>query len=551
MRGKQSLCLFCRHTAQRPTRITVPRRFASLPNVEPSVLPRSDRETEESTFMRGQEDVPELEGLPVRRLWSYMEDGKEMSNRNATPKVALQTLKVTTTDLWAYALLGTSEFTHHPDSWALRSITSKRKIDPFDSPDSVAQALLQGFSIDQSLNLQRAGFVKEHEMAILDQMQRVHKFSGLRRIISMLSSTRDGCEFLSRSSTYILDAIRNNRKRQNLEKVTSSMVLEMLNNIHINLESKGLQIGPQLCNGTLYYASKSHSIAALKMYLQLARKHKYVPDWRARKALKSLSRSLAIGHPQLKGDVQKREALELITGWRGGVAPRRGELRMTCFAYLSYRDTDTDVTHAMYPAYIQGLGEMGLNNAIFAEFMAKDPKRMNPVLLGDEHLRFRAQMFAIAFLLAKDEEHALQALESVPIGHTDIRSPEDEKLMPVWRSKNSPRTHQTFKPTPDCSSLWLLSIIYDHYDFHDYLPTPDLQAHLAKTILQMSHEPQPAMQTLKSMLLLDSDLKLPRIARQSRSLRLLTLSEDDGKGSIRLVPKIQRYSEEMVGEATF
>ncbi|KAH6688837.1 hypothetical protein BKA61DRAFT_304718 [Leptodontidium sp. MPI-SDFR-AT-0119] len=551
MRGKPSLCLFCRHAAQPQTRIFSLRQFASFPSAEPNVQPRPDLDAADSAFVRSEEDAPAPEEIPVRRIQSFLEDGKKTSYRDARPKAALQTLKVTPVDLWAYALLGTFEYTHHPDSRALRRINLKRSIGPHDNADSVAHELLHGFFIDPNTNLQRAGFVKVNEKAILNQLQHVHKFSGLSRIISMLSSTRDGCEFLSRSGTHILDAIRNNRKRQNSEKVTPSMVLEMLNNLHINLESKGLQMGPQLCNGALYYASKICNIAAVKMYLQLARKHNYAPDWRTRKALKSMYRSLIVDHPRLKDEDQQREALELITGWRGGVAPRRGEPRMTCFAYLSYRDTETDITHAIYPAYIQGLGEMGLHMGIFAEFMAQDPKRMNSVLLGDEHLRFRAQMFAIAFLLAKDEKHALQALESVPIEHHDISSREDENLMPTWRSETSPKSPHTFNPTPNSSNLWLLSIIYDHYHTHDYVPTPSTQVHLAKTIVQMSHDPQVAMQTLKGMLLLDSDFKLPSMDYGRKVTRRITLSEGDGQEGIWLVPKIERYSEEVVGEVTF
>merc|ERR1712093_836667 len=64
-----------------------------------------------------------------------------------------------------------------------------------------------------------------------------------------------------------------------------------------------------------------------------------------------------------------------------------------------------------------------------AEAFAGDPKRMNPILIGDEHKRFRAQMFAIAFLLAEDEQHALQVLESVPLEHKDITLSEDTKTM--------------------------------------------------------------------------------------------------------------------------
>ncbi|KAG4429943.1 hypothetical protein IFR05_014583 [Cadophora sp. M221] len=518
---------------------------------EPTVIPRPDLDAADSASVRIEENAPTLEEIPVRRAQSLMEDGKKTSYRDARPKVALQTLKVTPVDLWAYALLGTFEYTHHPDIRTLRRINLKRSIDPLDSADSAVHELLHGFFIDPNTNLQRAGFVKMNEMAILNQLQHVHKFSGLSRIISMLSSTRNGCEFLSRSGTHILDAIRNYRKRQNWEKVTASMVLEMLNNLHINLESKGLQMGPQLCNGALYYASKICNVAAVKMYLQLARKHNYAPDWRTRKALKSIYRSLIIGNPRFKEETQQIDALELITGWGGGIAPRRGEPRMTCFAYLSYRDTETDITHAIYPAYIQGLGELGLHKAIFAEFMAQDPKRMSPVLLGVEHLRFRAQMFAIAFLLAKDEKHAFQALESVPIGHHDISSREDENLMPTWRSESSPRSHHTLKPTPNSSNLWLLSIIYDHYHTHDYVPTSSTQAHLAKTILQMPHDPQAALQILKGMLLLDSDFKLPRMDYGRKTARRITLSEDEGMEGTRLVPRIEQYSEEVVDETTF
>merc|ERR1711939_525724 len=132
-------------------------------------------------------------------------------------------------------------------------------------------------------------------------------------------------------------------------------------------------------------------------------------------------------------------------------------------------------------------------------------KRMNPILIGDEHKRFRAQMFAIAFLLAEDEQHALQVLESVPLEHKDITLSEDTKTMRNWRPKSSPVSRKEVAPTPNSSNVWLLSLLYNHYDFHDCIPTPTLKKHLAETIVQLPHDPSLALEALKNLVLLDTD----------------------------------------------
>ncbi|KAH7416788.1 hypothetical protein BKA64DRAFT_656108 [Cadophora sp. MPI-SDFR-AT-0126] len=563
MRGRQPICLFCRHTAQTRSRFNPSRRLASRPSAEPYVLPRLiiDLDAADSTFVRKVDEAPVPEEhqereIPVRRSVSFKNNWEKAVSRNARQKAPLRPLTVTPIDVWAYGLLGITEFTPHQDSQALREIVSKRAIHPMDSADSVVKEILTSFSIDPSTNLRRAGYRRGNEEAILDQILKTQSFSRLRRMICLLSSTKDGSRFLVKNGSYILDAIRANRKKQDRAQFSEAIppltVLNLFNNLHINLESKGLPLGVELCNGALYYASKSCNIAAVKMYLQLARRHKYAPDWRARKALRSLILGLVTDDRGLRGEGRKREAMELITGWRGGVVPRKGEPRLTCFAYLSYMDTNEDNIHTIYPAYILGLGELGLHGAIYAESMAEDPKRMNPILLGDEHKRFRAQMFAIAFLLAQDEHHALQVLESVPPGHQDVTLAEDVETMRTWRPNSSPMTSQEFTPTPKSSNVWLLSLLYDHYSFHNCIPTPALKDQLAKTITQLPHDPQIVVETLKSFLLLDLDLTRRPMGSARRAGRFITWREVGGKGCIQLdTRKQRRHAEEGLGDPTF
>ena len=563
MRGKQSICLFCRHTAQTRSQIKPLRRHASGSSAEPLVLPRLiiDLDAADSKFVRKVDEAPAPEEplrslLPIRRLVALKEHGKWALAHSERPNAALRTLQVTPTDIWAYGLLGINEFTPYQSSQDLRWITRRRAIHPSDRADSVVKEILNGFATDSSTNLRRAGFRWENQDAIIKQMLEKTKFSRLRRMIPLLSSTHDGCRFLVKNGAYILDAIRVNRKMQKQtqfsESVPSSAVMELLNNLQINLESKDLPLGPELCNGALYYASKTCNLAAVKMYLQLGRKYQYVPDWRAWKALRSLLLGLAKGERGLRDGDRRREAIELITGWRGGLAPRGGEVRSICFAYLSYKDESKDIIHAIYPAYILGLGELGLHRAVHAEATAGDPKRMNPILLGDEHKRFRAQMFAIAFLLAKDEQHALQVLESVPLEHKDITLGEDTEIMRTWRPKSSPLSRKEVVPTPNSSNVWLLSLLYNHYDFHDCIPTQTLKRHLAEAIVQLPHDPSLALKALKDLLLLDTPFA-PRAVGPGRDAhRYITWREVNGKGCIRFDTKKQWHqAAKDFGEPTF
>ncbi|KAK0118616.1 hypothetical protein ONS96_011705 [Cadophora gregata f. sp. sojae] len=548
MRGKQSICLFCKHAAHVRSRIDFPKRLASVPSAEPYVLPRLviDLDAADSTFVRKVDNAPVPEDSrekPRRRRDSFEEE--KVVKRTSRPKAPLRPLKVQPIDLWAYGLLGVTDFTEHPNSQNLRHIVSNRAIFSVDSADTVVKEILSAFYIDPSTNLQRAGYYETKEPAIAYQIRKVNSFPKLRRIISFLSSTTAGCRFLAANGVFILAAIREARKAQNwtqsAERVPTVAVLDLFNNLQINLESKGLLLGPELCNAALYYASKSYNIAAVKKYLELLRTNNYAPDWRARKALLSIISGLINAENALSGEQSRRETMELITGWPSGLAPKGGELRSTSFAYLSYLNTKADIVHTMYPAYILGLGELGLSGQIYAEFMAEDPRRMDHVLLGDEHLRFRAQMFAIALLLAKDEQLALQVLESVPASHKDATCREDKNTLRTWRPNSSPITSKQFTPTPKSSNVWLLTLLRDHYSFHLCRPTPQLKEHLARTLVQLPHDPHVVLMTLKSLLLLNLDLPRLPIGSAKDARKYITWAEVDGEEGIQLFAGEKSY----------
>lgn len=351
----------------------------------------------------------------------------------------------------------------------------------------------------------------ENREAISKHILYCHTWGNLRSYISLLSSTREGCLFLAEHGQFVLNSIRRCRKSQAdklyHEEVTPEMTLSLLNNLRLNMNSKGVGMGAALCNAGLYYAVKALNLPAVRLYLQYMRQAQYTPSWRARGALASLFRAVEGGPHRRIGDAtQKVAALELITGWEGGTKPRGGEPRIICFAGLAFGNAQKEFCFTIYPKYIMGLGELGLTDAIYAEWMAPDESRMDKLIRGDEHLRFRAQLFAVAFLLAKEPQRALQILESVPTDHEDPSTPTYDSLpLRDWRPQWSPKDERDLKISPKSSPMWLLSVLYDHYHFHNCRPIHGLRGQLAERVGMVPNEPELALEALRKMLLLDTN----------------------------------------------
>src|SRR6185369_4004371 len=90
--------------------------------------------------------------------------------------------------------------------------------------------------------------------------------------------TQKGCKVLATHGVGVVEAIRNCRRKQGQkgkEMVSHVMVLRLLNNLQLIMGSKGVEIGPAICNAGLYYASIDANLPAIKLYLDISLRNGY------------------------------------------------------------------------------------------------------------------------------------------------------------------------------------------------------------------------------------------------------------------------------------
>jgi hypothetical protein len=425
------------------------------------------------------------------------------------PTVALKTLSTMPPDLLSYALLAdpiASAFRATENS-QLRELFKSRMIQPEDSAETKIQQLTVDFTTNDEERLRGSGFGKVDEDAIIEQIRECDVFSKLHRIVSMLSRTGEGCQFLARNISAIMKSVKKCGKQTSLslraEKVTPFMVLIMLNNLQLNMESKGVQTGPHICNAGLEYAAMNYNLPAVRKYLQISQENSYPTDSRTLSALKDVFRGMKSETKGIHTDGQNEsaEVLRLITGWDDGRSPWDSGERNLSFAYLSYKDDSANFTTCLYPRYIMGLGELGLSDTLWAEWKSEDEIRFPALIRGNGHMRFRAQMFALAFMLAKDPKRAIEVLVSVPIEHDDRIPTNYASLIQRWEPSTG-----DYSIVPNTSSgEWLLSLIYEHYRFHNVWAADDLFQLLKNTVEGLSKDPVKTLNVLGRFLLVDLD----------------------------------------------
>jgi hypothetical protein len=424
---------------------------------------------------------------------------KHRSIEEGEQKFRPQALKSLTTmppDLLTYALLGDPIATRMRDEMQLRELFRSRGIQPQDNAETKLQQLTLDFTTNAEEMLRDSDFREANEGAIMKQISACRMFSQLHRMVSMLSRNREGCQLLVRNGSAIMESVRKFRKRQFVDRPFPLTILLMLNNLQLNLESKGVPIGPPLCNAALYYAARVYNLPAIQKYLRILLENSYATNFRTVWALKILfwaMESTPKGtDPKLQ--YETTAVLRLVTGWEGGRAPRESEQRDLSFACLFYQDYSADFTTCLYPRYIMGLGELRQSDALWAEWKSEDELRFPALIRGNDHMRFRAQMFALAFMVAKDQTRALEVLESVPMEHEDNVPADHASLIQNWRWLPSGGGDSNV-PNTSCGE-WLLTLIFEHHRFHGAWETSGLLQFMKTTIAGLSRDPVETLNAL-------------------------------------------------------
>lgn len=438
MRGPRDLDSWCRHTLKISNSLPSAKRYVSSRQYEPYILPRLviDLDAYDSRYVRKVEDlephIPDKNSSKHGALErNFHKDKKSWRRIQIIPgdnEGPFNTRTTTSPDILRYALQG-DPFT--PGSFqklsALRGVFEERQIHPLDSSETKIQQLVSGFTANDASDLYSAGFGRLDEESIKLQIQSCTSFNNLRRIISMLSSTVEGCRFLVTNGASVVEGIKSCRKAQGrpqkLEesdpRPTIQDIIKLLNNLRLNMEAKGLEIGPDICNAGLYYSAKGFQLQSTKTYLETMVERLYATNWHTHWALIYLTlnmsrpRSFHTGRNKLAFDIDRRQAvLNLVTGWECDGIPRPGEQRKPSFASLLAQDHNDNISLNLYPAYVIGLGQMGESKALWNEYKSLDDTLLPKALSGEQNSTSRACLFAMGFILANNPEHAGVVLRS-------------------------------------------------------------------------------------------------------------------------------------------
>jgi hypothetical protein len=190
------------------------------------------------------------------------------------------------------------------------------------------------------------------------------------------------------------------------------------------MKSKGLEIGPALCNAGLYYSSVTDTSESLAMYLQIMVANGYelteYTPWALNQVLRKV-RPMDLSQATTNR-LTDHTVLSLVTGTEpdGPICPL--EQRNPSFASLLRQNQPEDLATRLYTIYLVTLGKIGAGKHLMQEYQTAQNSQVSHVprsLRGDENSVRRAQLFAVAFILARDVENAAAILKNglVPEEH--------------------------------------------------------------------------------------------------------------------------------------
>ncbi|KAE8447125.1 hypothetical protein EG329_011109 [Mollisiaceae sp. DMI_Dod_QoI] len=508
MRGNKGTCLLCRHALGLRSFPRDPKRFASTHHPEPYVLPRLviDLDAADSKYVRKAEELEEWYPASSKRPFPPRDPPLVRRPIGQSP-LPFKTKNVTPPDLLTFALMGDPSRVWDLNTQYLRNIYRYRRIQSGDGVNAKALQLTSEYAHDAMERLDRAGFREYKEKRFIWQLETCCNRGGfieVARMVSMLSSTPKSCLFLASKGNVVLSAIRSCRKNQNYEDrrtiVTSEMLLQFFNNLRINMESKGVDIGPDICYSALYYASKSWNLPAVRTYLKILSEKSYRPSSSyqpnfSHRSLPNLILRL-LYEPEKATMPIGLETVKLITGWDGSGSPATHETRNISFVSVF---NERHKNNRFCSAYLTGLAEMGLRDMLQAEWQA-DPKYA--VKLWKEDARLKAYTFALAFLVAGDKDHALSILQSVPKDHTE------ETILTDTLPSSDPQSRQKDSLTDDATKNdWLvqhlptfMDMFEHHYLYHNVRPDPQLSNNLQHALQHLPRDPQQILNTFEKFI---------------------------------------------------
>lgn len=327
MESSRFLCLLCRSRPITRRQDCAPKRYASTKaKAQPYVLSRTviDLDANDSTYVRRleEEDTSSLspEDQEVRRLLTLQQRQAfwDMTRRGMTnPELAVPAATVdrfdmrsTPPDLFSYALQGPRSHKHPTGTRAaLRPLFLSHRIHPtYTTVSSTIKRLDFGLHVDAIRTPEKTRIHMEKFWENLRLSDYISKPTQLGRLIDVLSSFKEGCKFLAEHIGDLAPAlIRSPSSAAYREKT-----LIQLNNLSLNMESRGLQLGEQLSNIGLYLAASYGSALGMKRYLASIKNNNYHINPLSTRAMVCLA--LHMLSPDAT-QIRKSQLCSILTGW--------------------------------------------------------------------------------------------------------------------------------------------------------------------------------------------------------------------------------------------
>lgn len=471
MKCLREASILSKHHVHAPALVSTARRNASSKHGKPYELTPLvlDLDAADNTRIREVKDIPTEPWKGSERFQARIDKLTEIERTKRSrlekrhelrKQLSFDTLIVTPPDLIQRALLGDPyrQSVDVPTGY-LKGISSSLTLHKKDTERFKLWTFIENLPENGELAQRRAGFGDDGSEDIFLQMKDRPLFKRLRRTVTILSQTKKGCEYIiehAKDFRYILKR-STNRSSQNTE------VLFMINNLVANIHSKGLEIGPTLCNLGLYYASLANSHLAVRKYLNIAIRNSYQSKYHARMAALRLAVPMGtVSTPKSwfeDAEDTKRDALTLLTGWESNGVPSGGEIRQPSFAVLAI---EISLSRSLYLAYIQALGELQATDALWQEFKTAQSNVLLSSIISTPELY---EAFMTAFIIAHDPNSAAKLVDqanesSIDLSSSDVSVEALQSLSPVEKLGN----RRNEKSNTDLDDPVIPTILGQHLD---------------------------------------------------------------------------------------
>lgn len=427
MKGRNAVCVFCRHNALIKKPIRASQRWRTT--TEPFVLPRvvivldaaDNKNVKQFEEMSKEEKKLNLDGHVPPRTFQKVHAATKGYNRPPRLHIKSREEVRTPSDLLSYALAGDLADAGHVTQPSYDSRRRKYSRQSHDESARIMRDLASGFVVDGNQRLVDHGF--DFSPASIETLHHgsldARNLRSLRDVFSQYSTTKEGCEVLAERADFIAKILKRVRKNASHTPLDPVATLQVLNNLRLAMESKCVEFHPLLASRAMYYATQVPTLAIVRLYLTqygnvIHENERYIRRVPVELAGIVLETEMLAKHSGKDVEDRRMDALSVLTGWTTG-SPTPDEQRQpsigTMFANDALRPRGMNEVHQ---AYICAITQLGLLDLLTTEVeKSRTYLQELPENRAMHILRF-SHWYALAYTLAGDIDKARQLLELRP-----------------------------------------------------------------------------------------------------------------------------------------